>query len=65
VTYGSSGTGSSNHLSGLTFSEMAGVTMTHVPYKGGGPMITDLLGGHVDVVFGTMPLFEQHVRSGR
>ena len=65
VTYGSAGAGSSNHLSGLTFSEMAGVKMTHVPYKGGGPLITDLLGGHVNIAFGTMPLFEQHVRSGK
>ena len=65
VTYGSAGAGSSNHLSGLVFSEMAGVKMTHVPYKGGGPMITDLLGGHVDIVFGTLPLFEQHVKSGK
>jgi tripartite-type tricarboxylate transporter receptor subunit TctC len=65
VTYASSGTGSSNHLSGLTFEQMAGVKMTHVPYKGGGPMITDLLGGHVDVAFGSMPLFEPHVKSGK
>jgi tripartite-type tricarboxylate transporter receptor subunit TctC len=65
VTYGSAGAGSSNHLSGLVFSELAGVKMTHVPYKGGGPMITDLLGGHVDIVFGTLPLFEQHVKSGK
>jgi len=65
VTYGSAGAGSSNHLSGLLFSEMAGVTMTHVPYKGGGPLITDLLGGHVNIVFGTLPLYEQHVRSGK
>ena len=65
VTYGSAGAGSSNHLSGLLFSEMAGVTMTHVPYKGGGPLIADLLGGHVNVVFGTLPLYEQHVRSGK
>jgi tripartite-type tricarboxylate transporter receptor subunit TctC len=65
VTYGSAGAGSSNHLSGLLFSEMAGVKMIHVPYKGGGPLITDLLGGHVNIVFGTLPLYEQHVRSGK
>jgi tripartite-type tricarboxylate transporter receptor subunit TctC len=65
VTYGSAGVGSSNHLSGLLFSQMAGVKMTHVAYKGGGPLITDLLGGHVNIVFGTLPLYEQHVRSGK
>jgi len=65
VTYGSAGAGSSNHLSGLVFEEMAGVKMTHVPYKGGGPLITDLLGGHVDIAFGTLPLYEQHVKSGK
>ncbi len=65
VSYGSSGAGSSNHLSGVLLSKMAGIKMTHVPYKGGGPLITDLLGGHVNIVFGTLPLFEQHVRSGK
>ena len=65
VTYGSAGTGSSNHLSGVLFSEMAGVKMTHVPYKGGGPLIADLLGGHLNMVFGTLALYEQHVRSGK
>ena len=65
VTYGSAGAGSSNHLSGLLLIEMTGVKMTHVPYKGGGPLITDLLGGHVNIVFGTLPLYEQHVRSGK
>lgn len=65
VTYGSAGAGSSNHLSGLLFSQMTGVKMTHVPYKGGGPLVTDLLGGHLNIVFGTLPLYEQHVRSGK
>jgi len=65
VTYGSAGAGSSNHLSGLLFSQLTGVKMTHVPYKGGGPLITDLLGGHLNIVFGTLPLYEPHVRSGK
>jgi tripartite-type tricarboxylate transporter receptor subunit TctC len=65
VTYGSSGTGSSNHLSGLRFSDLTGIRMVHVPYKGGGPLTTDLLGGHIDVVFGTIGLFEPYVRSGK
>jgi len=65
VTYGSAGTGSSNHLSGLHFSQMTGIKMTHVPYKGGGPLLTDLLGGHVNIVFGTLAFLEPHVRSGK
>jgi hypothetical protein len=65
VTYASAGTGSSNHLSGLLFSRLTGVKMTHVPYKGGGPLMTDLLGGHVNMVFGTLPLYGEHVRSGK
>jgi tripartite-type tricarboxylate transporter receptor subunit TctC len=65
VTYASAGTGSSNHVSGLLFSRLTGVKMTHVPYKGGGPLMTDLLGGHVNMVFGTLPLYEEHVRSGK
>lgn len=65
VTCGSAGVGSSNHLSCLLFSQMAGVKITHVAYKGGGPLITDLLGGHVNLAFGTLPLYEQHVRSGK
>jgi len=65
VTYGSSGAGSSNHLSGLLFGKLTGAKMTHVPYKGGGPLMTDLLGGHVNVTFGTLPLYEEQVRSGK
>src|SRR5258706_6744677 len=65
VTYASSGAGSSNHVSGLLFSRLTGVRMTHVPYKGGGPLMNDLLGGHVNIVFGTLPLFEEHVKSGK
>jgi tripartite-type tricarboxylate transporter receptor subunit TctC len=65
VTYGSAGTGSSNHLAGLLFSQMTGVRMLHIPYKGGGPLIADILGGHVNIVFGTVSPIEQHLRSGR
>lgn len=65
VTYASSGAGSSNHVAGLLFSRLTGVKMTHVPYKGGGPLINDLLGGHVNTVFGTLPLYEPLVKSGK
>ena len=65
VTWGYVGAGSSGHLTGLLFMEVTGVKMTEVPYKGGGPLITDLLGGHLNIVFGTQPLYEQHVRAGK
>lgn len=65
VTYGTAGAGSSNHLSAELFSAMAGVKMTHVPYRGGGPLMTDLLGGHIDIAFGTLPFFDQQVRAGK
>jgi len=65
VTCGYVGAGSSGHLTGLLFMEVTGVKMTQVGYKGGGPLITDLLGGHLNIVFGTQPLYEQHVRAGK
>jgi tripartite-type tricarboxylate transporter receptor subunit TctC len=51
LNYGSSGTGGSNHLAGELFQAMAGVKMVHVPYKGNAPALTDLVGGHVDLIF--------------
>jgi len=53
VTYASSGTGTSVHLSGELFKRMAGIEMTHVPYRGAGPAMNDLLPGRVDVMFAT------------
>jgi len=51
LNFGSSGTGGSNHLAGELFNAMAGVKMLHVPYKGNAPALTDLVGGHVDLIF--------------
>jgi len=65
LNYGSGGNGSSQHLSGELFSSLAGVKMVHVPYKGGAPAMTDLLGGQVDLMFQTIPEAIQMVRSGR
>ena len=65
LNYGSGGNGSSQHLSGELFSSLAGVKMVHVPYKGGAPALTDLLGGQVDLMFQTIPEAIQMVRSGR
>jgi tripartite-type tricarboxylate transporter receptor subunit TctC len=60
----SSGAGTSVHLSGEMFKFMSGVDMKHVPYKGAGPAITDLIGGQVDVLFDNMPSIIGHIRGG-
>lgn len=65
ITYASSGSGSSQHLSGVLLEKLAGVKITHVPYRSGAPAVTDLLGGHVSTMFATMPSVAPHVRSGR
>jgi tripartite-type tricarboxylate transporter receptor subunit TctC len=54
LTYGSSGAGSTLHLSGELFKHMTGASLTHVPYKGGGPARTDLLAGHISLMFSDM-----------
>jgi len=51
LTYGSAGVGSSQHMAGELMKAMAGVDITHVPYRGGGPAMNDLLGGHIDMMF--------------
>jgi tripartite-type tricarboxylate transporter receptor subunit TctC len=65
VNFGSSGSGSSIHLSGELFNSLAKVDMVHVPYKGSSPAVTDLLGGQIDIMFDNMPSAIQHVRSGK
>jgi len=65
VTYGSSGVGGSNHLTALAFSKAAGLDTLHVPYKGGGPMLTALLGGEVDFVVTTFPLVVERINTGQ
>jgi tripartite-type tricarboxylate transporter receptor subunit TctC len=65
VNFGSSGSGSSIHLSGELFNALAKVDMVHVPYKGSAPAVTDLVGGQIDIMFDNMPSAIQHVRSGR
>ena len=64
VYMASSGNGTSLHLSGVLFMMMTGTKMTHVPYRGAAPAITDLLGNRVQVIFDNMPSIIQHVRSG-
>jgi tripartite-type tricarboxylate transporter receptor subunit TctC len=64
ISMGSFGTGSTSHLAGELFKMMAGVNMVHVPYRGGAPMITDLIGGQVQVAFDVMTTSLPHIRTG-
>jgi tripartite-type tricarboxylate transporter receptor subunit TctC len=64
VNMASSGAGTSVHLSGELFKYMTGIDMKHIPYKGAGPAITDLISGQVDVLFDNMPSIIGHVRAG-
>lgn len=65
INYGSSGVGGSNHLNPVAFARQAGVQLTHVPYRGGGPMLTALLGGEVDMVIGSLPTVIGYAKSGQ
>lgn len=65
LNYASSGNGSLQHVTGAMLEQQAGVKMVHVPYKGTGPALQDLLGGQVDLTFGTAPPFMPHVQSGK
>ena len=65
VSVGMVGAGSSGHLAAVRFGQVTGTQLTTINYKGGGPLTNDILGGHVDLVFGSLPLWEQHVRSGK
>jgi tripartite-type tricarboxylate transporter receptor subunit TctC len=64
VTMASFGTGSASHLAGELFKMMAGINMVHVPYRGGAPMVTNLIGGQVQVGFDVMVTSLPHVRTG-
>jgi tripartite-type tricarboxylate transporter receptor subunit TctC len=65
LNYASSGTGSTGHLSGELFKSMAGVDMVHVPYKGGGPALTDLIAGHVEVFIAIISTAVPQVKAGK
>ncbi len=65
VTFASSGTGSSDHLTAALFLQKTGTTGTHVPYKGGGPAINDLIAGHANVSFQNLGAIAPHVKSGK
>jgi len=65
MNYASSGNGSTQHLAGEMFKQLTGVSIVHVPYKGSGDAIKDLLAGVVSMNFDTMPPVMEHIRSGR
>lgn len=65
ISYGSSGVGASNHLAGELLKKMAGISLLHVPYKGSGPAITDLIGGQIDVFFDNEPSILPFIKSGK
>ena len=65
VRYGSSGPGSASHLAGELFAAMAGVTLLHVPYKGTGQALTDLLAGHIDLMFAPAQTVMPQIESGK
>lgn len=64
INYGSSGNGTILHLAAAMFVDQAGTKAKHIPYKGVGPMLTDLLGGQIDFATASLPSVQQHIKSG-
>jgi tripartite-type tricarboxylate transporter receptor subunit TctC len=64
ISFGSAGTGGTIHLAGEMFKEMAGIEMTHIPYKGAGPALADLLGGNIQVMFDTISTALPPIKAG-
>ena len=65
VNYGSAGIGSTEHLSGELFRALTGTDISHVPYKGGAPMMTDLMAGQIQMAIETSPSANPHIKSGK
>jgi tripartite-type tricarboxylate transporter receptor subunit TctC len=65
LSYGSAGTGSTTHLAGELFISMAGIKIVHVPYKGGPPSLTDLMGGQIPLAMLSLPAGLPHIKSGQ
>ncbi|MBR0653975.1 tripartite tricarboxylate transporter substrate binding protein [Plastoroseomonas arctica] len=65
MTVASQGNGSIGHLAGALFARERGIAFTHVPYRGGGPAVLDVVAGHVDALFVTLPAAIEHIRGGR
>jgi tripartite-type tricarboxylate transporter receptor subunit TctC len=64
LTFGSSGIGASSHLAGEMLKRMAGIDITHVPFRGSGPSIQELLAGRISFVIDTLTLFSEHIKAG-
>ena len=64
-TYASSGNGTSIHMSGAMFTQLTGTDMLHIPYKGSGPAVTDLLAGQVNMMFDNIPSSLPHIKAGK
>ena len=65
LTYGSAGNGSSSHLSGALFENLAKIDLLHIPYKGSALLLTDLLAGRVNMAFDAYAVYEEHIKSGK
>jgi tripartite-type tricarboxylate transporter receptor subunit TctC len=65
INFASGGIGGPSHLAGELFKAMAGVNLVHVPYRGGGPAVNDLLGGQVQVYFASTPASIEYIRAGK
>ena len=65
LNFGTSGVASSNHMAAELYRHMAGVNLNHVPYKGNAPALSDLIGGHVEMIFSGVPALIPHIKSGR
>lgn len=63
-TYGSGGVGTANHLTAVMFADQAGINLTHIPFKGAGPAINDVLGGHVSMIFSSLPPTIGNIKAG-
>ena len=65
VNYGSAGVGTVSHVSGVYFANAAGIQLTHIPYKGTGPALADLLGGHIPMAFAPIPATHANIAEGK
>ena len=65
ISYGSAGNGTPGHLAGALFANAAGIRLTHIPYKGSAPAVTDLLGGQIPLMFDPLQSVQQHLAAGK
>lgn len=65
VNFGSAGAGTASHITGEYFARSAGITLVHIPYKGTGPALTDLLGGHIPMAFAPIPASHPNITAGK